>query len=297
MSELSNIDLTVHLALGVGWRHQDSVRGGRIEISNHLAERFREVAFSHMSDLGGRTPRPFSPEVDLEPNREFLVADLAELDPDEPITKLLDGIQLRDPLSIADIPKRPLLFYAIVFPGQVTLIRKLNPHQTANRGKIWTRLGNALAVIEDPVFSFDAKVDMVITSENILVSNIRAFEFLFKEESYFMRHVDDWVKAISDNLPLSQDSDRAIIDRCRTNTRLRRRLESIHRRGHLQNVAINTVREHADKHGLDVDRFIRDDELYLHDVSIEDVLQLLNEDLFFGDFSGVQFAADKKIPR
>ncbi|MDE0133120.1 MAG: DUF4868 domain-containing protein [bacterium] len=300
MTTLSDLDLSELVALGVGWREGSTIDGGRVGITNDVAERFRAIAVNHLEALANRTPKAFSPEADLEPREEYFVADVAELGEDEPITNLLDGLELRDPISLRDLPNRSLLFYAFVFPQQATFLRKLNPYQTAQtaRGsRVWTSLGDTLTEIRDPLFAFDSKVDLVITAEEILISNATAFELLFKEENYFMLHIDNWVQAISGYLPLSSGSCQLLIEGCRTNTRLRRRLESIHRRGHLRDVPISAIHTHAEEQGLDPSRFIQNVELDLQNASIEDVLKLLNEDLFIGPFSGTQFAIDRKSQR
>lgn len=297
MTTLNDLDIGGPLALGVGWRERNTIDGGRVGITNHIAERFRAIAVSHVESLLNRAPRTFTPEADLEPREEYLVADLAELDEDEPVTNLLDGLELRDPISIRDLPKRSLLFYAFVFPQQATFLRKLNPYQTAKTGKVWTRLGDTLTEIQDPLFSFDSRVDLAITNEEILISNATAFELLFKEANYFRRHIDSWVQAISDYLPITAGSGQILIQGCSTNTRLRRRLESIHRRGHLRDIPIAAVQSQAEEQGLDPEGFIQNGELDLHDVPIDDVLKLLNEDLFIGPFSGTQFAVDRKSQR
>ena len=296
MISFKDLDLTGPVALGVGWRDRKTIDGGRIEITNDIAQHFQSVAVSHMESLVSRLPREFSPEVDLEPSEEYLVANVAELHEDEPITNLLDQLELRDPCSIQDLPKRSLLFYAFVFPQIATFLRKVNPYQSAKTGRMWTRLGNTLKEISDPVFVFDNQVDLVITAEKILITNVNAFELLFKEESYFRRHIEEWVAAISEPLPLAAGSRQLLMERCLTNTRLRRRVESIYRRGHLQEVTVSQIQGHAEKHGLDPG-FIQNGELDLQMGSIDDVLKLLNEDLFTGDFSGVPFAVDKKSPR
>ncbi|MCY4368693.1 MAG: DUF4868 domain-containing protein [bacterium] len=297
MTNLSNINLTGPVALAIGWRDRNTIDGGRIEISNDVANHFRYIAISHLGTLDRCSPRAYSPEADLEPHEEYMVFDLAELDPDEQITNLLDRIELRDNITTSDLPKKSLLFYCFVFPHQAIFLRKMNPNQSAKKGAVLTRLANTLSRIVDPVFSFDRRVDMVFSAEELLITNRKAFELLFKGERYFIRHIGDWVQEITDHIPLTPGSGQLIVDRCRTNTRLRRRLETIHRRGHLKDVTITEVRRQAEKHSLDHETFIHNGELDFHDVSIDVVLKLLNEDLLIGDFSGVPFAVERKIPR
>lgn len=297
MTNLSNISLTGPVALAIGWRDRDTIDGGRIEISNDVANHFRDIAINHLETLDRRSPRAYSPEADLEPHEEYMIFDLAELDPDEPITNLLDRIELRDAINTGDLPKRSLLFYCFVFPQQAIFLRKMNPNQSAKKGAVLTRLTNTLSRIVEPVFSFDRRIDMVFLGEELLITNRKAFEFLFKGVRYFIQHIDNWVQEIADHIPLTAGSTQVLVDRCRTNTRLRRRLETIHRRGHLKDATITEVRRQAEKHSLDHKTFIYNGELDFHDVSVDVVLKLLNEDLLIGDFSGIPFAVERKIPR
>ena len=50
------------------------------------------------------------------------------------------------------------------------------------------------------------------------------------------------------------------------------------------------------QHGLDHEELFVGDTLHLTEESLGDVLKLLNEDLYRGDFSDVHFAASGKRP-
>lgn len=297
MAELETVTLNSHITLAVGWHQQAGLDGGRLELEDGVAETFVATAKNHIEALQERTVRPYSPEVDLEPKEEYLVANREELDDDDPILRLLEGIELQDPLSIRRLPSRSLLFYGYVFPQEAILLRKWNSHQSASRGKTFTRLTNTLTKIEDPVFAFDDRVDIVILDDQILISNKAAFEQLFKDNEYLVSNIPTWVNAIPMHLPLAPGSADTLVERCKSNSRLRRRLETIHRRGHLATVDISAVREEAIRQGIDASQIIRNGQLHFDQASTDDLLKLLNEDLLIGGLSGSKFAVDKKSPR
>ena len=70
MPDLADLDLTSPLTLGVGWRRGSNLEAGRIELTQDVAERFRSICQAHTEALSGRTPKPYSPEADLEPGEE-----------------------------------------------------------------------------------------------------------------------------------------------------------------------------------------------------------------------------------
>ena len=297
MTDLDSVALDQPVTLAVGWRRRDALEGGRLELRGKVATTFTQNANSHLESLRSRTSRPYSPEVDLDAKDEYLLADLAEIDLGDPILDLLNRVELRDPLSVRQLPRQSLLFYAYVFPGAAIFLRKFNPYQSAKSGKMFTRLTNSLSEIEEPVFAFDDRVDVAILDNGVFISNKNAFEQLFKDNEYLVRNIPNWASAITTYLSMAPGSEGILIQKCTSNTRLRRRLESIHRRGHLASVTIGAVRTEAIKHGIDPNQIIRNGQLHFDQVSSDDLLKLLNEDLLIGGLSGTKFAVDKKIPR
>lgn len=79
--------------------------------------------------------------------------------------------------------------------------------------------------------------------------------------------------------------------------RRRRRLEAIAERGHLASVSSRKLKLEIVRLGLDASRLMAGNKLIVNDETIDDVLKLLNEDLFIGGLSGNEFEVDKKAPR
>ena len=98
----------------------------------------------------------------------------------------------------------------------------------------------------------------MITGDEILISSRSAFELLFKEDDFLVQHIPAWVDSIASHLPLNAGAHDVLMEHCRRNTRFRRRLETIHSRGHLQDVTLQHVRDEATKQGLDIATLIVD---------------------------------------
>lgn len=294
--ELESINFDAPLTLGVGWRTSSKSEVGRVELTQTLAEEFRSIAQEHANLLRSRTAKEYSPESDLEPREEYFVVKRSGLEGHSNTLDPLDAIADRDPLSPVELPKKPLLFYAFILPD-ATFLRKANSHLNAKTGRIFTRFSDSLSRVDEPLFSFDRSVDLVVTRQALLISQLTAFEFLFKDEAIVLKQVPVWARAIADCLPAHEGISDALLKRATANRSFRKRLEALNKRGHLRAVSIEQVKAEADKQGLDVATLFRDDKLDFTEANADTLLKLLNEDLFQGGLSGESFVVEKKSRR
>jgi antitoxin component HigA of HigAB toxin-antitoxin module len=158
-------------------------------------------------------------------------------------------------------------------------------------------LGTSLKKVEKPVFALDPYFDLVITERGIIATNQRFFETLFKESEAILENVPAWVESITDHLPIAGDGAAALAEKCRSDSRLRRRLRAVADRGHLQNVTLDQIRAHLEQLELPEDCFIVEDELVFDDADPFTLMALLNEDLFSGGLTGTGFRSERKSTR
>ena len=78
---------------------------------------------------------------------------------------------------------------------------------------------------------------------------------------------------------------------------MRRKVQSILQSQYLVHLTPQVLREKIRLHGLDPYKLLRDGQLVIDKETEHDVLLLLNEDLWTGDFSGEQYAAARKSRR
>jgi hypothetical protein len=145
------------------------------------------------------------------------------------------------------------------------------------------------------VFLLDDRFDLIVVPEGVMVLNQVAFDLLFREAPELALRAPRWAEGIAQHLPFGDGAVDQLVQACETDTRLSRRLRSIHERGHLQDVSLDRVRREIKRQGLDVQEFIRDGSLVANDP--RGLLYLLNEDLFVGGLSDTPYQVDRKSAR
>lgn len=297
MTKATPLDLTGSPVLAIAWRTSSDVEVGRLDISVDVAGHFSNVARQHAAVIAASRRRQYTPEVDIDRKEEFASVERARFAVNDPLLSLLATAAELDSVRPADLPTKSLLLYSIVFPRRAMFVRKANPHLSARRGHVFTRLGNALTRIEEPIFDFDSIVDLVVTPSELWISNVTAFEYLFKDDDFLARNIPIWVEAIGSAVPLAAGSAELLVEKGLSNVRRRRRLESIADRGHLPTVTLTQLKREIARLNLGTDRLLADGHLVINDDTIDDVLKLLNEDLFIGGLSGAEFEVDRKAAR
>lgn len=299
-TELS-VDAVGDLTLVVGWRVGRRIEGGRVEVTEEVAAHLRATAELAASDVTAREPKEYAADAHLEEEEIFVVpADDLEYENDL-VAIVRAGTGLRR-ITAADLPGRRLLFYASVIgndpEARTAFVRKSNPMMVAGVGRILTRLRQSLTTVEEPVFAFDQRVDLIVGPSGLVISNQAAFEQLFKDLPRLLQHIPEWLADVSAHLPIEANSIAELERRCKTDSRLRRRLQAIRDRGHLANVGLADIRAEAVRQGIDPDSVIVDGHLVVKGTTeASDLLKLLNEDLMTGGLSGERFAVERKARR
>ena len=300
MSDLDPDIVEEALTLVVGWRRGVRVEGGRVDVTEEVGEVLRGICADVVASLDELEAKPYAADTHLEAE-EYLVVGEDDLDGSSEVLELVRYAAEVDDLSAGDLPNRPLLFYAIVFGDtpeeRVGFIRNTNPMYVAKRGGLLTTLRGALTTVDEPIFGFDNRVDVVVLPEGLLVFKQPAFERLFRDLPALVAKVPEWLAAVAAHLPIAPEAIEELDARARSDSRLRRRLLAIHERGHLQHVTIAQIRREAKTQGIDPSQVIRDGQLVLDELDAASLLRLLNEDLMTGGLSGARFSVDRKTLR
>lgn len=294
----SNIDLSSLLLL-VGWRVSgDTVEVRRVPLNRDVADHLALGCRTAVDKLNVLEPMAWTVESASEAE-EYLFVQREKLDSGSSIIEGLSAASY-DVLSADELPKKSLLFYAMVAgigDNRVVFLRKQNPKYAADRRMI-TFFSNRLERIADPVFIFDEDVDLVFDSQmNISILSLGVFNLLFKSTPEMLRRIPSQVEEIAARLPMSHSTIEFLSTRARTDTRMRRRLESIVSRGHLINVTVDALRAEIERQGMRPDEFIKDGELEVNRAGVPEILKILNEDLFTGGLSGERFEVARKSAR
>ena len=288
------------ITLVVGWRRGTHIDGGRVDLTEDVSDYLRGVADRAAGQVAERSEKPYTGDSYLEDEEVFVLSGAAV--PDN--TEIIEHVRAASDLprvAASSLPAKPLLFYAAVIgddPDQRTAyLRTTNPIITAGPGRALTRLRQALSTIQEPIFSFDGRVDMIIGPATVFVLDQKPFERLFRNIPEILERVPEWLAEVTTSLPLAPEGLEDLQLHCERNSALLRRLRSIHERGHLAAVTIDDIRAEAERQGIDPDAVIEDGQLVTKHVSAATMLKLLNEDLMVGGLSGTRFEVDRKTPR
>lgn len=288
-----------NVTLIVARRSGKSLKGHRVSLHQDVAAELRRVCNSTLETFKGRTAKPFDPDIDIDSDQYLTAAD-AVVDIDASVRKLVDGESGLPFLSADQLPKQGFLFYAVlVGPAEHrnAFIRKYNPRQVAQAGKFWAVFGDGLRRLDEPIFVFDSRFDMVLTEDGIAALNQSAFAQIFRDLSVMTDRLPVYVEHITSELPMADDGATRFLAKCVQNSRVANRARSIFERGHLKDVTMAEVKTEIKKQKLDESKLIKDGQLIFDDSDPYTLLKLLNEDLFIGGLSSTAYEAGSKSAR
>jgi len=296
-----DIDLSSEsITLVVAWWEGRTLAAGGIGLERTVAARMRTVCASTLATMKERRWRPDDPEAHLTDD-EGIHAARSNLGLPPPVLTVLDRAKTFQQLSVETLPSKSLLLYAVIAgdpPDRyVAFLRKVNPHVTCKAGRFVSVLGDRLARVEGAVFQFDDAVDLVVTEADVFVLSMTVYELLFRETEPLTARIPAYVGTIAASLPLAPDADAGLQALAAKSSRLRSRLRTLATRGYLPHVTIDALAESARRQGIDPKRLIRDNQLILDADDPHLLLQVLNEDLYTGDLSMIQYAVDRKAAR
>lgn len=259
----------------------------------------RHYAMAALEKIGSTEGRRYDPSDEQDEECPYLDADREELLD----TALLDTIFKAASLPQAvddDLRNRTLALYALVLgndPDKLTaFVRKGNPVQLAKKSLV-AMFDQTLTRIEKPLLAFDTAYDLVIRPSQVHILNQKNFEFLFKESDAVLAKTAEWAEDLGKALPISAEGVEWLSNRLRQTSVMRRRVQSILKSDYLPQLTQDVLRAKMAERGLDPQLLMENDRLIINKDTERDILLLLNEDLWTGDFSGEQYAASRKARR
>lgn len=286
------------LSLVVAWRKGRKLESARIPITVSVADEFRIICREVLANLDDLEERPWFPDA-MNEQDEYLMASMDQLGPHSQVLDVVRSEEFNI-LRPATLPQQEFVFYALIAgpaSRRVAFIRKYNIRRGL-RQRLITLFGDTLTKIDDLVFTFDNKADVVIDpARGAAILGLAAFQLLFRTSPEMLTRTPEYVAEIADHLPMSGGAMVTLADVAIRNMNVQRRLQAITLRGHLRGVSMGRIEDEMKKHGLDADRFIVDGELVFDQADVKDILKLLNEDLFRGGLTNQDFQVDRKSPR
>ncbi|GAB4001859.1 Kiwa anti-phage protein KwaB-like domain-containing protein [Nocardioides ultimimeridianus] len=288
------VTLTGSGQLVVAWSTGADYGGAHLAVGGDLAARLLEFAQVASADLS--SGHPYGPDVDME-DSTHLVAERADLQD----TLLLQTVEQGADLPLAtekDIADRSLTCYALVVgsgTSKVTFIRKRSPVALGSKALVGRFLSGEVTEVSEPLFAFDKTFDLIVTSDKVLILNKSGFDSLFRHSAVVLAKTPDWVTELAAHLPLAPGSDVLLNEALQRNQFHRNKFQAILKRPHIRSLTPADVEDGMRRHGLDPAVLMPGGQLVFDTPeNTKQILNLLNEDLFKGEFSGDEFAAGSK---
>jgi hypothetical protein len=285
--------------LVVAWRSGQNAHGRVIKAGGEVMAslgRYASLALEKVHATGGRR---YDPNDEQDEECPYLSAEREELLDTAILNRILEAASLHQATD-DDLQKHTLALYALVVgddPDQLTaFVRKGNPVQLATKGLV-AIFDDTLTRVKRPLLAFDKYYDLIISPDQIYILHQKNFELLFKESEAVLAKTSEWAENLSRTLPMSDQSVQWMAKRLRETSVMRRRVQSILRSTYLHQLTPDALRIKMNERGLDPQELMDSDGLVINKETEKNILLLLNEDLWTGDFSGEQYAATRKARR
>lgn len=299
MSAVQQIDVNGAATLIVAWRTGRSAHGAVLKAGGAIMAALRDYAHDCLETISAGEGPPYNPDYEQDDDTPFLTANQDELLD----TALLAQIRLGSSLPLVtpdDLRQRTLALYALLLgddpDSRAIFVRKANPVKLASKSVIGI-FDDTLTRVTQPILAFDDSFDLVVHGPDIWILSQRNFELLFKESEAVLARTGEWADELGRILPIPSEGTERLAARLRESSLLRRKVQSILRSPYLSSVTPGTLRKKMDAHGMDPDRLMEGDTIVFTRETEKDLLLLLNEDLWTGDFSGDHYAAARKTRR
>jgi hypothetical protein len=297
--QLAKAQLGKGMTLVVVERHGSEFTAVEIKTGSDVQSYLADAWERTLIEIKAATKLAYSPEIIVRPEEGRVLEINDDLRKENEVVSLL-----LDPRDLArrkptQVDVAALYLYAVVSTtkaGRLAMIKKLSPAKRAREGKAWALAQDELSLMEDDPWQLHPRFDIVVGESGAYAFSVNGFEQIFAEADRLVAKVGNWVDKISKALPMDGTQRDILIERCKESSRLRRRLRSIENRGHIGRVTVGRLRAHLKSMDIPPSRHVRQGKLVIDRTSAEELLQILNEDLFRGGLTDDAFRSEAKEP-
>lgn len=286
----------------VAWRSGHSARAAVVKSGGDVIEALRGHARHSLELLQVDHGRPYNPDDEQADDVPYLTL-AANQKHDVLDTDLLDQLRRGSSLPLVtpdEMRKQALTLYALLIgndpASRAIFVRKRNPVSLVTKSLV-AIFDDTLTRVTSPILTFDSEFDVVLLRDDMWILNQKNFEVLFKESEAVLEHTSEWADRLSDVVPMADGGKEWLTSRLRQNSVMRRKVQSILRSSYLSRLKPTALRAKMTVHGLNPRHLMEEDRLIFDKTTERDLLLLLNEDLWTGDFSGTHYAAARKASR
>lgn len=288
-------------AVAIAWTSGKTYHGRFVETGGEVERELRRIATQSWDRIHAADTmrRHYDPDANQEPGEVLQVA----------VDETVDIGMIDCIANFAALPSateedlkahRHQACYAVILgdgDDRKIFVRKTNPVQLASKSVISSFMNGALVKVSGPLLAFDGGFDVIYHSSGLYALSQRHFEGLFKDSEVIRARAGVWVDQIFETLPVSDEGLGYLKERVAEGLLLRNRIHSILKKSHVQSMTIDRFRQSLYQHGLSESDYIVDGKLTISKANERELLQILNESYYYGEFTGTPYSADNKRER
>lgn len=287
----------IQLSLIVAWRSKPDLQAGPVDIAGDVVGEFQKLLFETEAELEARgEPSQFDLDAEYEPESRQLVRAGHHEIIDTSLIQLVLRAHGEEYVTGDALRTRKPVFYAIsaVIDGdRRAYVRAMSPVKFAGK-TIRGRLTDSFDRITEPILVFDSSFDFVVTEDSVLILNPAAFERVTNSPEAARAASERLTTSLRESLPLAPAGLPALSEHLARNSFSRRKALSISNKAYLSELTAARISEALVSHDLHPNQYLIGNQILFTSENAKTLLALLNEDVFSGDFSGVEYAASRK---
>lgn len=297
--------------LVVGWRKGNGWDGATMPITKTLATGLLAACGKTVRDAQAvADPKAFDVDTSIGPG-ELMVARTADF-PDievggdgDRLLELLNKATIGETLKPEDLKQKvpKINFYAARLKAAsnpdewVVFLNRADPQISTRPGSFLALFGkDKLDAVNAPVFQFRRSFDMFVVSALVFTAGFGSFDSLFRQ--VVIEQTGEMVSQLAARLPKSLKLDASSVDllneQGRARPRLRTRLRSLLAKPYLGTLTVEMVKTEATRQKLKGTDFLKSGKLFVDPKRPTRLINLLDEALARGGFSGVLFEVEHR---
>lgn len=285
------------MSLIVSWVAGKNVFSGPIDVSGEVAGIFKQFIGEAIESVESlQYIHAFDPDCEYDSSERHVLRAKTDDFVDIPLLEVLRTGHLNENVTSKELRVRRPKLYAVttVIDGVRNIfVRATSPVKFPSKS-LRGYLTDSFNLLKDPILSFDEHFDFLIREEEIIIFNPNSFERITNSPEGAALASQRLVAALSGALSINEDSKMALTTFLGKNTYSRRKALSVCNKAYLKSLDVGRISGKLQKHGLKPANFLDGSDLVFTQENCKQYLELLNDDVFHGDFSGEDYAAARK---
>jgi len=272
----------------------------RLDMSQQLAERFREIVLENATNsVGENRVVPYSTGYKLDRQELFYI----DLDEDPSTADTMNFIEsVTDPAMFTKEESftERLAFYSIVFKDtdgtRAAFHRRHAPKNQLSRGLIAKLVDNQFEELEPQSYLFDDKVDFFTWDGYLFIRGAYHFRLIFKHFQQLQKEVTSNVRKVAASVPIHNQEE--FLEACRNQPQMVSKVARVANQPYLDEITMDAIKETIDEFDLDIEtRSVDGTEKLVFEKNVEKrwiILKMLDDDYLGSVLTNRKYESNSK---